>query len=51
LAGGYFVWDIVVSVKYFRIFGPGILAHAVTALLVFSFGFVSSTLCPLGGAG
>lgn len=41
LACGYFIWDLVVSVRYFRIFGPGILAHAVTALMVFSFGFVS----------
>jgi len=45
LAAGYFVWDIVVSTKYFRIFGAGNLAHAATALLVFSFGFVSSTPC------
>lgn len=46
LACGYFIWDLVVSVRYFRIFGPGILAHAVTALMVFSFGFVS-VLCLL----
>ncbi|RVX73773.1 hypothetical protein B0A52_02663 [Exophiala mesophila] len=38
-ATGYFVWDIVVSTRYVRIFGPGIWAHAVTALAVFSLGF------------
>lgn len=41
LATGYFVWDIVVSTRYVKIFGPGIWAHAVTALSVFSLGFVS----------
>ncbi len=40
-ATGYFVWDLVVSTRYLKIFGPGILAHAVTALAVFSLGFVS----------
>ncbi|EXJ82779.1 hypothetical protein A1O3_06594 [Capronia epimyces CBS 606.96] len=38
-ATGYFVWDLVVSTRYLRIFGPGIWAHAVTALAVFSLGF------------
>lgn len=42
-ATGYFVWDIVVSTRHVKIFGPGIWAHAVTALAVFSFGFVSIT--------
>lgn len=41
LATGYFIWDLVVSTRYLKIFGPGILAHAVTALSVFSLGFVS----------
>lgn len=41
LATGYFLWDFVVSARYLKIFGPGILAHAVTALCVFSLGFVS----------
>ena len=40
-AAGYFVWDLLVSTRYIKIFGLGIWAHAVTALLVFSFGFVS----------
>lgn len=41
LAAGYFTWDLLVSTRYFKIFGLGIWAHAVTALVVFSFGFVS----------
>ena len=47
LAAGYFVWDLFVSTRYVKIFGIGIWAHAVTALLVFSFGFVcdSSVSC------
>ncbi|KAH0839042.1 hypothetical protein AYO21_04640 [Fonsecaea monophora] len=39
LATGYFVWDLVVSARYLKIFGPGILAHAITALSVFALGF------------
>ena len=41
-ATGYFFWDLVVSARYLKIFGPGILAHAVTALAVFALGFVSN---------
>ena len=41
LACGYFVWDLIVSTRYIKIFGIGIWAHAITALCVFSFGFVS----------
>lgn len=41
LACGYFIWDLLVSTRYLKIFGIGIWAHAVTALCVFSFGFVS----------
>lgn len=41
LACGYFIWDLLVSTRYLSIFGIGIWAHAVTALCVFSFGFVS----------
>lgn len=42
LACGYFIWDLIVSTRYIKIFGIGIWAHAVTALCVFSFGFVSA---------
>lgn len=41
LAAGYFLWDLVVTLQNVRVFGPGMLAHAVCALIVFSFGFVS----------
>lgn len=44
LATGYFVWDLVVSTRYIKIFGPGIFAHAVTALSVFALGFVGSAV-------
>ncbi|KAG6040662.1 hypothetical protein E4U41_007515 [Claviceps citrina] len=39
LAAGYFVWDLVVTSLNMDVFGLGTLAHAVAALLVFSFGF------------
>jgi hypothetical protein len=40
-AGGYFVWDFVITVQNMHVFGPGMLAHAVSALFVFALGFVS----------
>ncbi|KAK6346993.1 hypothetical protein TWF696_007085 [Orbilia brochopaga] len=39
LGAGYFLWDLMVSTQYLNIFGPGLLAHAVCALCVFSLGF------------
>jgi hypothetical protein len=42
LAAGYFLWDLMVTVRYLKSFGPGMLAHAASALTVFSFGFVCS---------
>ena len=39
-AAGYFLWDLCVSVLHVNIFGWGLLAHAVSALAVFSLGFV-----------
>lgn len=41
LAAGYFLWDLVVSTRYVKMFGWGIWAHAISALMVYSFGFVS----------
>jgi hypothetical protein len=41
LAVGYFVYDLIVSVVYVRMFGIGMLFHAISALWVFSLGFVS----------
>ena len=39
-AGGYFLWDLFITVQNLNIFGLGMLAHAVSALFVFSLGFV-----------
>ena len=41
LAVGYFVYDLIVSIVHVRMFGLGMLFHAVSALWVFSLGFVS----------
>ncbi len=41
LAAGYFLWDLIVCSRHIKVFGPGLWAHAVCALVVFSFGFVS----------
>jgi hypothetical protein len=43
-AGGYFLWDLVITVQNVRIFGIGMLFHAISALCVFSLGFVSPSL-------
>jgi TLC domain-containing protein len=40
-ACGYFVWDLYVCIRYYSLFGAGMLAHAIAALLVYSLGFVS----------
>ena len=44
LAAGYFLWDLCVSVTNIQIFGWGLLAHAIAALIVFSIGFVRNIL-------
>lgn len=38
---GYFLWDLYMCARYVKVFGVGMLAHAVSAVTVFSFGFVS----------
>jgi hypothetical protein len=40
---GYFLWDLYVCVRYYGLFGFGMLAHAISSLLVYSAGFVSRT--------
>ena len=47
-AAGYFLWDIFVSVQYFKILGPGSLAHAISAFVITSLGFVSNLPRPRG---
>lgn len=37
---GYFLWDVVVCIKYFTLFGVGFLFHGCAALFVFSTCFV-----------
>ncbi|KAH0287753.1 DUF887-domain-containing protein [Aureobasidium namibiae CBS 147.97] len=39
LAGGYFMWDLFMCTYHINIFGPGMLAHAISACTVFFFGF------------
>lgn len=41
LAAGYFLWDLIVTSCNMDVFGLGTLAHAISALVVYSFGFVS----------
>ncbi|XXG99097.1 AMP deaminase [Hypoxylon texense] len=38
-AAGYFLYDLIITASHPNIFGLGMLAHAVSALLVYSFGF------------
>ena len=40
LAAGYFLWDLGICMNHLDVFGWGLLAHAIAALSVFSFGFV-----------
>ena len=42
LATGYFIYDMIVSSIHFDIFGLGMLFHGLSALWVFSLGFVST---------
>lgn len=41
---GYFLWDLYMCSRYVKIFGWGMLAHAMSAVTVFSLGFVRMTL-------
>jgi hypothetical protein len=38
---GYFLWDLWITATNLKMFGVGMLLHAISALTVFSFGFVS----------
>ena len=44
MAGGYFIWDLIITTTHIDIFGIGMLLHAISACTVFSLGFVSSAL-------
>ncbi|KAJ3499316.1 hypothetical protein NLG97_g432 [Lecanicillium saksenae] len=39
MAVGYFVWDLIITSMNMDVFGIGTLAHAISALTVFSLGF------------
>lgn len=39
LAAGYFLYDLIITVSDVSVFGVGMLAHAISALTVYSFGF------------
>ena len=41
LGVGYFLWDFWMCLTYVKLFGPGLLSHAASALAVYLFGFVS----------
>ena len=41
MAVGYFIWDLIVSTLHIGDFGIGLFLHAVSALAVYMFGFVS----------
>lgn len=39
LVAGYFVWDFIITICFVDVFGIGVLVHATSALLVYSFGY------------
>jgi hypothetical protein len=46
LATGYFIWDLGITILNLDIFGLGLLAHAVSALAVYTLGFVRYPVSP-----
>jgi hypothetical protein len=40
LATGYFLFDLVVMIRYLDVFGLGMLAHASSCLITYTLGFV-----------
>lgn len=38
---GYFLWDLIVTALNYSMYGFGTLAHALSAITVYGFGFVS----------
>jgi len=47
---GYFLWDFIMCSVYVDIFGWAMLAHAVSAVSVFSLGYVSTPFQPTSTA-
>jgi TLC domain len=48
LAAGYFLWDLIVTAMHTDVFGPGMLAHAISAFTVYMLGFVLFSLFLFG---
>lgn len=44
-AAGYFLWDLMMSSLHVSVLGWGSLAHAISALIVSTLGFVSFVVC------
>ncbi len=44
LATGYFLFDLVVMLRYIKVFGLGMLAHASSCLVTYTLGFVRSII-------
>ena len=44
---GYFIWDLCICASNVKIFGWGMVAHAVSAIAVFGLGYVCSSSFPL----
>lgn len=40
-AAGYFLWDLMITIRHWHLFGIGMLAHAICALIVYFSAFVS----------
>lgn len=40
LATGYFLFDLVIMLRYTKVFGLGMLAHASSCLVTYTLGFV-----------
>lgn len=47
LATGYFTYDLIISTVHVRVFGIGMVLHGMSALWVFSLGFVSVSSLPV----
>jgi TLC domain len=48
LTTGYFLFDLVVMIRFLKVFGLGMLAHALSCLLTYTLGFVGSISLGLG---
>lgn len=47
MATGYFLYDVIVSTVYVQMFGVGMFFHGLSAICVFTLGFVSNKTYPI----